>query len=62
MGNLHRLTSVDGDGAKARQEFFHKLNSDPTFPKNFRKALDGMMPETFESGSSIDPVAARMRA
>lgn len=31
----------------AREAFFHRLNTDPEFPGQFRKGYDTMMPETF---------------
>ncbi len=46
--NLARLQSVKEDDAKAREEFFYKLNHDPKFAKIVRQNMDSMMPDTFE--------------
>ena len=48
MSNLRRLSDADGRYAEERRQFFHKLNSDPAFPKAFRANLNQMIPDTFD--------------
>ncbi|MCJ1259606.1 hypothetical protein MMC24_007445 [Lignoscripta atroalba] len=48
VSNLKRLQSFTEDDIKARDGFFHRLKTDPDFPKLLRKNMDKMIPETFE--------------
>lgn len=47
MTNLKRLCGFDKETAKAREDFFHLLKTDESFPAKVRSGFDEMMPESF---------------
>lgn len=47
-GNFLGLWSEDPEVCKDREDFFERIRTDDQFPVVFGKALDDMLPDTFE--------------
>ena len=48
QANMRRLYGYDSQTIEQRINFFHLLNTDPSFPAKVRAGFDKMMPDSFE--------------
>lgn len=53
MVNMKRLYCFDEESVKAREEFFHLLRTDASFPTKVQKSFDKMIPDSFEKSPSV---------
>jgi hypothetical protein len=52
MANMKRLYCFDEENVKAREEFFHLLRTDASFPTKVQKGFDKMILDSFEKSPS----------
>jgi hypothetical protein len=53
MINMKRLYCFDEESVKGREEFFHLLRTDASFPTKAQKSFDKMIPDSFEKSPSV---------